>query len=315
MVRIRAGLTLAAGLPDKPFSNSQNLMPVLSEALRLFAGGRNALVVDADENAANALAAILRPMGFDVITDASLYDGLRKVREQLSSLDAIFVASNVASPSLADGIAQVRSEFRFGATPIIVIAKGGDRQAAEQIVRGKVSMGMVDGSPTSAAISESLDRISRAVGIVPITPELGMSLAYEAAEVLSGLAFTNNRVFDVTAAESALLATLSANDLNLRLLVAEVLGYIGTARAQEAIAEIALNPQEPPGTRMPMFTALAEATKRKGNLLSGDTISKLTEMAQNEPDLALREAASRALGALNLPSTPASEIIREQYRG
>jgi hypothetical protein len=44
-------------------------------------------------------------------------------------------------------------------------------------------------------------------------------------------------------------------------------------------------------------------------------VGKLIDFTMKEENLILRSAASKALGALNLPSNKASEIIRSQYRG
>ncbi|MEW6251823.1 MAG: HEAT repeat domain-containing protein [Planctomycetota bacterium] len=87
LVRIRASLTLGAARPQKEFSNYQNLMPVLAEALLLHGGARNALVVDPDTETANAVAGLLRATGYEVLIDASLFEGLRKIREQAPGLE------------------------------------------------------------------------------------------------------------------------------------------------------------------------------------------------------------------------------------
>ena len=90
---------------------------------------------------------------------------------------------------------------------------------------------------------------------------------------------------------------------------------MGTSRAQEAIAKIALDAATQEEMRVRMFAALADAAKRKGNLLNEELVKAVVAVAQKETNMTIREAASQALGALNVPGEPASQIIRDQYRG
>jgi HEAT repeat protein len=129
------------------------------------------------------------------------------------------------------------------------------------------------------------------------------------------LAVTNNPLFDVRDAENALIATLETDDATLRRTVAQVLGYLGTTPAQQAVARIALSVDEPEEMRITMFAALADAAKRHGNQLPEDLVQQLIAIAESDENMVIRTAASQTLGALNLPGNPASAIIRNQYGG
>jgi hypothetical protein len=50
-------------------------------------------------------------------------------------------------------------------------------------------------------------------------------------------------------------------------------------------------------------------------MLEDNQVSTLVGIARDEQDLTLRTAASEALGAANLASNQASEIIRSYYGG
>jgi HEAT repeat protein len=140
-------------------------------------------------------------------------------------------------------------------------------------------------------------------------------LALESALVLGLLAVTNNSLFDVQDAETALIATLATDDVTLRRTVAQVLGHLGTTAAQEAIAGIALDTTEAEDMRVAMFAALAEAAKHRGNHLPDEVVQELITIAESDENMVIRTAASQTLGALNLPGNPASVIIRNQYGG
>jgi HEAT repeat protein len=315
MVRIRAALTLGHARPEKTFANYQNLMPVLSEALMMHGGARNALVVDADAGSANAAAAALREQGYEVLEGAALYVGLQKVRDTLPGLDVIFLASDIKEPRLPEGLKALRAEFRFAATPVVLIAKPGDARTVRELVRGDNRLGEVGATPTPVDVSKALARVSHTAGLKAITADVGTQLAADAVSVLRLLAETNNPVFNVADAEPALLAAFGTTDPELRVAIAEALGYLGSGKAQEAIARAALDAAAAEDMRVKMFAALAEAAKRRGNLLGPELIGQLVKIAESDANMTIRGAASRALGALNLPSAPASEIIRNQYRG
>ena len=66
--------------------------------------------------------------------------------------------------------------------------------------------------------------------------------------------------------------------------------------------------------RVRAFGSLAESARRNGNLLGDDLVQRVIGLTMAEKDLVLQAAASKALGALDLPSNKASEIIRAQSR-
>jgi len=315
LVRVRAALALANALPSQPFHNSQNLMPVLSEALLLHSGSKSALLVEPDAATANTLGAALRDAGYEVLSDANLFAGLQKVRTQTPGVDVILIASDIRGPALAEGLKQLRAEFRFANTPVIVIAKPADRSAVRDVIAGDHRSGHVPPDVASQGLATAIAAVSRAVGAKEITPEVGGSLALEAATVLRLLAVTNNPLFRPEQAEPALIAAMDSRDAALRKTVAQVLAHVGTTPAQEAIARVALNETEPLELRGVMFAAVAEAAKQHGNRLSPETVRSLSDTVQSAADMAIRTAAGQALGALNLPGNPASEIIRKQYGG
>jgi undecaprenyl pyrophosphate synthase len=67
--------------------------------------------------------------------------------------------------------------------------------------------------------------------------------------------------------------------------------------------------------RVAAFGSLAESAKNNGNLLEEGQIAELVDIAHDDPDLIIRTAASQSLGALNLTTNKASEIIRSYYGG
>jgi HEAT repeat protein len=315
MVRVRAALALARARPTTTFHNHQNLMPVLSEALMLHGGARNALVADPDDTTSNLVATALRAEGYEVLTDASLFSGLDKVRRELPGIELICLASDMKEPPLTEALAHLRSEFRFANTPTLIMSKPGEREVVRDLVRADHRLAEIVPGDDLERIKAAVAAVSRAVGVTPIDPEMGVRLALETAEVLRLLALTDNPLFNVQDVEPALIAALATTDEKLRVALAQVLGFLPTTSAQEAIAGIALDENEPQEMRVSMFEALAEAAKARGNHLGSQSVQRIIAIAESEANMVIREAASQTLGALNLSGNPASVIIRNQYGG
>lgn len=315
IVRIRAALALAGAMPDRTFNNVQNLMPVLGEALSLYAGSSNALVVDPDEMSGNQLAAHLRGAGYTVVIDRGLYDGLSRARKELPGIDVIVIASNVQQPGIAEAIRQIRSETQLGNTPVIVAAKKGDSDAAAELVRREPKTGDVPAEANAEALIAKVAFVARGAGAHAIDATLGSALALEAAKVLGKLTMAKSTVIDVAAGEKGLIGLLAAGDPQLRLTAGAVLGFMGGSAGQVALAEVALTATEAAEIRINMYRAVAASAMRSGNQLGEEQVNRLIASAESEADLSIRTAASEALGALNLPGNPASTIIRNQYGG
>jgi len=315
LVRVRAALALAAAAPTERFRNHQNLMPVLAEALLLHSGARNALVVDPDADSANQFATVLRGEGYNVITDVGLFTGLEKTRTDSPGVDLIVVASDIAAPTLADGLGQIRGDFRIASLPVIVIAKPGTLETVQQLTRDDERIGSVAPAATSAQVRSEIDRLARATGATALTPDAGLAISLETAGLLRDIAAANHPLWRLESIEPTLLATLGTGEIDLKLAVADLLGYVCDPAAQNALADAALDPAAPAEVRIPLFAAVANAAKRCGNLLEGGRVQRLLDVAQKEADLAIRTAASHAVGALSLPGNPASIVIRNQYGG
>lgn len=312
MVRIRAALALGGSRPSE-FASSQNLMPVLAEAVASFAGSRNALVVDPSTETANLTATALRSGGYTVNVAGDLLGGLQQVRSDVPNLDVIVVASDV--PNLQAMIAEIRREPRFGSIPVLVIAKDGTREQAAAAAAADHRVGSISAGADAEVLDAAVSAIAKSVGAEALSAEAGANLAMEACMVLRKLADAGSPLFAAEVVEPALQAAIASSDVALRQAAASVLAAIPTSSAQSAIARPALADAEDEAVRVAMFAALADSAKRSGNLLSDADVKALTALAESDGNMNIRTAASQALGALNLPGNPASVIIRNQYGG
>jgi hypothetical protein len=320
-IRIKAALALGAALPQKDFAGSANVISVLADEGISGAGRQTALIIDPDVDTANKFKAILGAAGYDCAAGTDLNNGREAGKKaNMAAFDVVFLATNIAQPDLAASVADLRKQFATSATPIVVVVKSGERDkvSALRSVVGlaDVPVEIMEGGDPAAIQDQLTTRINRAsqtLGMASIEKEVSMDLSLQAADVLRGIGESNLKVFDFSKAVPALINGLSSKSETLRVKCAAVLALAAGGDAQTAIAGAALDAAHGPAERMAAFASLAESARRNGNQLgAGDVVQQLIEFTMSEKDLVMRAAASKALGALDLPGNKASEIIRAQ---
>lgn len=314
VVRIRAALALGAALPKSQFADSEFVVPVLADALQQ-TGRQRILVIDPDESNRNRVMDALRDSGTDVIGAADLYGGLERARREFETVSAIYIASDVGEPGLAGALPQLRGEFRFAQTPVIVLIKSGDEITVDDLAERDAYVEAVLAGADDAQLASAFEEVAERTAQKELDESLALELALEAAEVLRLIAIDGATVYDWVVAEAALIGALSATSEDLQIRAAAVLALAGTETSQRAIAHVALDESNTKSLRIAAFGSLTESAKNAGNKLEADQVTALVKIAKDEPDLELRTAASQALGGVNLANNQASEIIRSFSRG
>ncbi len=314
VVRIRAALALGAALPKSQFAGSHQVMEVLAPAIGL-TGREQVIVIDADESSLNRVVGVLRGGDRDVIGDASFYGALERARTQFQAVVGVFIATDVAEPGLPEVLRQLRGEFTYRKTPVVVLAKARQSVLAEELARFDPYVEPVAATADGADIKAAFQRVRDRTGQAPLDADLALSLALQTVETLRRIAVDGRTVYEAGVAEPALIGALSSPEERLQTLAASVLALLPTPTAQRAIGHVALDDGNTDSLRLSTFASLAESAKNNGNLLEEAQITELVNIAHNDPDLIIRTAASRTLGALNLRTNKASEIIRSYYGG
>ena len=314
VVRLRAALALGAALPKSQFAGSELVVPLLALAVGQ-TGREQVLVVDADESNRNRAASALRAGDRDVIDDTSLYRALERARVEFQNLVGIFISTDVADPALTEALQRLRSEFIYQKMPVVILTKPRHLVVAEELARIDPYVEPVDAAADDADLEAAFDRVRARTGQAPLGAGLALSMALEGVETLRRIAVDGRTVYDLSAAEPALIAALSSPEERLQILAASVLALLPTPTAQRAITHVALDDGNTESLRVATFASLAESAKNNGNLLEESQITELVDIAHDDPDLTIRTAASQALGAVNLKTNKASEIIRSYYGG
>lgn len=312
-VRIKAAIALARALPKSPFAGSDLVGPTLAEALRL-GGTTQIALVDSDSGNLNRLAGEFRSGGADVAAESNLAASLDRARREFQFIAGIVLSTNMTSPKLSDAVDMIRREYRFARTPIIILSHPNEEYRAQEASVGRDMVDTIEANAGSPEILKKIEGMLADNGSTMGGPQ-DASLALRAADALRLVAIDGRTVVDIRPAIPALIGALAEEDEALRIRAAQVLAMTSAASGQKAICEMALDAENTPTVRIAMFNALAEAAKRQGNDLEPDQIQRLVKQAMDSSDLALRTAASQALGALNLDVSEASEIIRNQHKG
>jgi CheY-like chemotaxis protein len=313
-VRIKAALALGAALPKSQFAGLAFVVPVLASTLHV-TGRDQVLVIGSNESEANRIAEELRRENYEVIQATNFYRGLERSRIEQPALSGLFLASDITDPDASRAMQELRAEFRFARTPVVLLTQPDQSLLAEELVSADRYLEPIDAAAGGAGLIDAFSRAGARANRVPIEPDEALALALEAAETLRAIAVDGRTAYQLDRAESSLIAALSSPHEELQMMAASVLALLPTDTAQRAIAHVALDLGNTDSLRMAAFASLAESARNHGHRLEPDHVSSLIDIAANEPDLTMRTAASQALGAINLAGTQASEIIRGYYGG
>jgi HEAT repeat protein len=314
VVRTRAALALGAALPKSPFAGAEHVVPILANALTQ-TGRQQMLVVDADPGNLNRVMEALRSKNHEVIGETGFYRGMNRARVEFQTVSAIVISSDIADPDLPTAIRELRGEFRFSQTPVLILDKPEQGLMGEELASLDRAADHLDAAADGDAIDARRTAVAGRTGQGRLDPALALSMALQSAETLRGIAEDGRTVFDFGQAEAHLIAALSSPDEPLQIASASVLALARTESAQRSIAHVAFDSANTRTLRVSAFGSLAESAKNNGNLLEDGHIADLVSIARDDADLVIRTAASEAIGAVNLKSNRASEIIREYHAG
>jgi hypothetical protein len=139
--------------------------------------------------------------------------------------------------------------------------------------------------------------------------------ALRAAKVMLKIAQTRNPVLDLSAAQNALIAATKDKRVEIQMLAGQILAYLNTPEAQQAIAAVAMSENNSKDIRVAAFGSLAVSAKVNGNKLDDATVNAIYGLVSSKDiDPGLRAAAAAAYGSLNLPSQKVKTLILDQSR-
>jgi HEAT repeat protein len=311
LVRLRAAFVLSRILPTQPFSGASEVVPVLGSAFTID-GTKAYLLIEPDKAAGEALAAEIGETGAKVLVTDSLELGLARAAKQFTQLDGIFLASDMTRPGPVQAVRMLARDERAALSPVVMLVKEGGMLVSDQVIDADPRVGRVlVNDEIAEQLTVKLEQIARHYGYNPLTAEDGVALSLEATLSLQRIAAHQSPVFDVRAAEPALIQALNSHESEeVRIGATRVLALVNTSNSQDAIAKVALSDEQTSTLRVAAFASLAESAREMGNRLNERLARELINQAMSEPNLELRTAASQALGAtIKMPAELAVEAI------
>jgi hypothetical protein len=301
-VQFEAALTLASAMPNAAFAGSDQVVPLLSQAVR--AGGQTfAGIICAGAEDSQRFAGTLRKNGFVPLTAAPDAAGFDVIAARNAGSDLVVVSGS--APQVRDHVAGVRA-MRAGATlPILVVAQPADKAALANLEKDGRTI-VVGTDVSDDAFKAGIDAlVARAYGARLSSADMSRYVT-ESLDALTRIGWSGSSVYPIAAAERGLAEALRSQEGQLRAGVADVLALIGTEGAQRAILEAALSSTGEEQEHL--LHPVAQSARRFGTLATksqADALRQLVETATG----ATADAAAAAYGAMNLPSSEAVDLI------
>lgn len=302
-VQFEAAMAIAKANPARSFEGSDRVVPVLAAAVR-DAGARFAAVIAREPEQQQMIRSALEADGYTVIKPAFDLSQAGDGMSQAPGIDVMVI--QLPAEAAAETIDAAREQPRLRATPVLAMMSLSDsnriaqRFASDSLTR--FAREGLDDKQIAEAARQLTDRASGG----RVTPEEATAYTLAALDRLETLATAANPVLNVADAATPLIASLPESVGEVRSQIARVLSLIGTAPAQIALMDAALDGSG--DDRVAMLNAVARSAKRFGNLLEERHITRLVELVASAQD-AEATAAAALMGALNLPNTKLVPLI------
>jgi HEAT repeat protein len=313
-VRYAAAFALAQSLPTRPFAGSDRVVPLLVEAVNQTSKpGIVVLAPDSNESLnVGDLRDAVQSLGYPVVA-ASSPNGAVAGAISLPTVELIIISedSDVRGMiSLEQHIARLQ-----GASVLVLthtpespwaLASATDLLMNSDVIPPKATL--------KDELKADIDAAREHSGTAVMSEDVASSYSLQAASLLEKLALTRGHAFDMTVAEGGLLSALNDSRPPIAKAAGKVLATFNAVSAQNGLAMKANNAATPSDVRVSLYESLAESAKHMGNHLDSDAITGLETVVSEGTDPAVRDAAAKARGALDLPADAARTLILKQSR-
>jgi CheY-like chemotaxis protein len=251
---------------------------------------RLAMVIDADEARAGALASALAGHGVDVSVASSGAHGLGLLR-RVAGIDAVIIADRLPDLTAHQVMDEVKAGSRTASTPILIVAD--DAAAAGELFGDTTVIAAGDAGAVVEAMGDKNAGRARAD-----------ALAAQAAGILAGLASGGQ---DIGAAADALAGSLAGRPDSVVAPSARALAIGGNAGHAGSLLAVLSDTNRSDESRAACGFAAAAIFQRGGG--SADSAELLMGVAHSDAALEVRKAAVAALGSLDLTPAQRAELL------
>jgi hypothetical protein len=303
LVRYEAALTLAAGMPQQQFEGSEQVVPLLAEALSQ-TGQTNVLVIAPTTDERGKLLDALKNFNTagGTTVDAAVADS-----QSLPSIDVILLTDDLGPDEMTKLKTMMGQNPRLArAAKLIQVKSEASPYARDAVTDLQVS---ITEATDTDALTKAVDDARTHAGNLPLDDKGAQDYAVRSAQLLLNLAISHNHVYDLSGAENSLLGAIKDKRTDVAKDAALVLGYLDSKSGQSGLLEVAEADGTPDDVKLVLYQSLAESAKNFGNHLSDDDVTSLEKVVDSAANLQVRTAAAAAAGALNLPTEQAKDLI------
>jgi hypothetical protein len=311
LVRFEAAFALAGALPQRSFEGQEMVVPLLGEALSQ-TGQPTLFVVMSSENDLNALLNGLKTADGYNVGGATNPEAAVASAAQLPAVDAFIIAESLGDAQVDRLLSMLRASTRLrGSARIIMTQTNASRYETMKV---SDSLLFTTTGMDPATLKPAIDEARTKSGSLPVDADIATQYATRAGDLMRDIAISRGQVYDLAAAKTALLASLSDARPAIVMLGGSVLGLLNDRDAQTGLLQTAQDEKTADDVKISLYRSLATSAKFFGNLLDGTQIDSLQKTVSATPNLEVRSAAAEAHGALNLPADQAKSLILEQSR-
>ena len=313
IVRFEAAIAAGSALPQKAFRGQEQVVPILGEAIAQ-TGKASALVLSATQDAYNKLVEQLKTAGYNAnggITPEAAINSL----SMMPSVDVVIVdttsgVDDAAGKRLLE-MAAINGRLSQLAKVVITATAKGNSYAVMSVTNPLINVTI---AKEGAALAPVLQKARDRSGSLPLDEKTAQDYALRSATLLGKLAISRGQVFNLLDALPTLLGSLEDARPEISKAGAGVLGLLDSNEPQPALLAKSLDDKAADELKVACLKGLSTSIRFFGGRLSPeqeDSLKKLAETATN-PDV--KNSASEALGALNLPSNESKTLIVNQAR-
>lgn len=309
-VRIAAALALAKISLDQAFVGADAVVPTLCEAVKQ-TGQPRAVIMEASADAANAIQADLRELGYRTVVVDDWADGLEEAR-QMRGPDLLVVGKDTYGSHLIDLMAKLADDYALASTPVIALVGDEGLGPATQLAAQNSYLGVLSSGAPGRAIAIKHLEILEATGQEPIGKAEADRMALFAAKLIVHIASSRQAVYNPTLASDTLIASLIDPRLELVKLALQGLSLLPFSENQQAIARYALEKKNPMHMRLIALDRLSESARLWGNQLTQEQIGTLVEQLLQGPPVGSLDDSGVSGGEMGLPPGMTAEEVQEE---
>jgi hypothetical protein len=289
-----AVLAVANNIENYP--GSSRVVDVLRHAVTSN-GPSKALVGLGDQDKANQIAGLLKPLGFE----GQAVGSGRRILSQASAegnIGLVIVDATLPDPGFNYFLSQYKTNPATAGIPLLVIADKDKGRYAEETLAKLPNVKVIANAPLSSDLLKA--EVTELVGdkTKPVlTAAERSAMARAAVDYLGRIASGEIKGYDMTAADSTLIKAL--NDDALAVQASSALAYRPTREAQMALTTVLLNESRPAPIRAAIASALRSHVQRFGNRLTAEQVGGIVKLAQSASNPVLREQADLTAATLH----------------